>query len=137
MNRTKEFYLYPQIHNYCKFVEDTCRTSNMIKIAMFVWLGFYNLLENFETSRFQVKAGLQILTFARHPWLLIEQWGLFSMPHLLWVGAFVYNGHIWGPMTLTPVAEVFQWSCHYPFLWLRSVVAGIWTFNLLHVRQTL
>ena len=36
-------------------------------------------------------------------WALIpiEQWGFFSVPHLLWHGASVYNGHLWGPVTLT------------------------------------
>ena len=38
---------------------------------------------------------------------VIEQWGLFSVPHLLWQGASVYtcNGHLWGPITSTPIAE--------------------------------
>ena len=35
----------------------------------------------------------------------IEQWGFFSVPHLLWHGASVYNGHHRGPVTLTPVNE--------------------------------
>ena len=34
----------------------------------------------------------------------IEQWGFFILPHLLWHGASVYNGHLWGPVTLTPIA---------------------------------
>ena len=37
--------------------------------------------------------------------MAIEQWGLFSMPHLLRHGASVYNGHFRGPMTLTFIAE--------------------------------
>ena len=35
----------------------------------------------------------------------IGQWGFFSVQHLLWHGAFVYNGHLQGPVTLTPFAE--------------------------------
>ena len=35
----------------------------------------------------------------------IEQWGFFSVPHLLWHGASVYNCHLLGPVTLTPIAE--------------------------------
>ena len=35
----------------------------------------------------------------------IEQWGFFSVPHLLWHVASIYNGHIRGPVTLTPIAE--------------------------------
>ena len=41
--------------------------------------------------------GLQILTYARHLWPLR---GLFSLPHLQWHGASVYNGHLQGPVTL-------------------------------------
>ena len=37
--------------------------------------------------------------------MAIEQWGFLSVPHLLWHGASVYNGHLWGPVTLTPIAE--------------------------------
>ena len=33
-----------------------------------------------------------------------EQWWFFSVPHLLWRGASVYNGHLLGPVTLTPIA---------------------------------
>ena len=36
----------------------------------------------------------------------IEQWGFFSVPHLLGHGASVYNGHIRGLVTLTPVSEL-------------------------------
>ena len=32
----------------------------------------------------------------------IEQWGFFSV---LWHGASVNNGHLWGPVTITPIAE--------------------------------
>ena len=31
--------------------------------------------------------------------MAIEQWGFFSMPHLLWHGASVYNGHLLRPVT--------------------------------------
>ena len=47
------------------------------------------------------------------------------MPHLLIREASVYNGHLWGPVTLTPIAERLAVDCHYPFLRLRSVAAGI------------
>ena len=38
--------------------------------------------------------------------IAIERWGFFSIPHLLWHGASVYNGHLRGPVTLTPFAEL-------------------------------
>ena len=37
--------------------------------------------------------------------LAIEQWGFFSLPHLLWHGASVYNGRLQRSMTLTPISE--------------------------------
>ena len=37
--------------------------------------------------------------------MAIEQWGFFSVPHLLWQEAYVYNGHLHGPVTLKPDAE--------------------------------
>ena len=37
--------------------------------------------------------------------MTIEQWRFCSVPHLLWHGASVYNGHLEGPVTFTLVAE--------------------------------
>ena len=37
--------------------------------------------------------------------MAIEQWRFFSMPHLLWHRSSVYNGHLRGPVTLTPIVE--------------------------------
>ena len=45
---------------------------------------------------------LKICTYAL---MAIVQSGFFSVPHLLWHGASVYNGHLRGPMTLSPYAE--------------------------------
>ena len=37
--------------------------------------------------------------------MAIEQWGFFNVPHLLWHGPTVYNGHLRGTVTLTSVTE--------------------------------
>ena len=37
--------------------------------------------------------------------MAIEHWGSLSVPHLLWHGASVYNGHLRGPVSLTSIAE--------------------------------
>ena len=37
--------------------------------------------------------------------MAVEQWGFFSVSHLLWHGASVYNGHPRGSVTLTTIAE--------------------------------
>ena len=73
--------------------------------CLFVCLEFLVPLENFS------------LIWRRHhcravnfdlcsPLMAIEQWGFFSMQHLLWHGASVYNAdHLRGPVTLTLNAE--------------------------------
>ena len=65
-----------------------------------------------------------------------EQWGFFNVPHLLWHESSVYNGHLWGLVTLTPIAELVTVPCHYLFS-LRSVAAGIRTPNLPLAGKTL
>ena len=65
------------------------------------------------------------------------QWEFFSVPHLLWHGASIYDGHLLGPVTLTPVAERFAVELSLPVLRLRSVEAGSWTPNLSHERRTI
>ena len=34
-----------------------------------------------------------------------DQWWFFNVPHQLWHGPVLYNGHLRGPVTFTPVAE--------------------------------
>ena len=66
-----------------------------------------------------------------YPFMTIEQWGLFSLLHLLWHGTSVYNGHLRGPVTRTPIALRLAVELSLSvFLWLRSVAAGIRTPNL-------
>ena len=36
--------------------------------------------------------------------MAVEHWGFFKVPRLLWHGPVLYNGHLRGPVTLTPVA---------------------------------
>ena len=53
--------------------------------------------------------------------MAIEQWGFFSVQHLLWHGASVYNGHLRGPVTHSHLLpSVWQCSCHFLFLRLRD-----------------
>ena len=52
------------------------------------------------------------------------------MPHLLWHGASVYNGHLRGPVTLIPIAERLAVELLLPVLRIRSVAARIRTPNL-------
>ena len=65
-----------------------------------------------ETSPLPVK-GCKIWSMlgTHGPWVV----KFFSVPHLLWQGSSVYNGHLRGHVALTPAAERWQWSCHYLF----------------------
>ena len=48
--------------------------------------------------------------------MAIEQWGFFSVPHLLRHGPTLYNGHLWGSLTLTPVADRLTVKLSLPVL---------------------
>ena len=61
----------------------------------------------------------------------------FSVPHLLWHGASVCNGHLRGPVTLTSNAERLSVELSLPDLRFRSVAAGIRAPNLSLARRTL
>ena len=76
-------------------------------------------------------------TFWLMPGMIIEQWGFFSMPHLLLHGAFVYNGHLRGHLTLTTMPSVSQLCWHYLHLRIRYVAAWIRTPNPPPAGQTL
>ena len=75
--------------------------------------------------------GLQILIRTRHSWPLSSKGSIVCH-------TYCYTGHpfiiLW-PSHLLP--SVWQWSCHYIYLRLRSVTAGIRTPNLLYARQML
>ena len=63
--------------------------------------------------------------------MAIEQWGFFSVPHLLLHGASVYNGYLREPVKLTTIAERLAVELSLPvFTTYRSVAAGIQTTNL-------
>ena len=55
----------------------------------------FSLIWRWKVRNFDLRSALKA----------IEQWGFFSMPHLVWHEASVYNGHLWEPVTLTPNAE--------------------------------
>ena len=46
----------------------------------------------------------------------IEQWGSFNVPHPLRHGPTVYNGHLRGPVTITPVNERLAVELSLPVL---------------------
>ena len=77
-----------------------------VRCFCFVCFGVFVPLENFSLiwrrHHYRWRAENVDLCSAL---MAIEQWGFFNVPHLLWNGASVYNGHLRGPVTLTPIAE--------------------------------
>ena len=70
--------------------------------------------------------------------MVIEKWGFYSVPHLLRHGASIYNGHLRGPVTLTPISKRLAVELLLPcFFQLSSVAAGIQIFNLPPAKRTL
>ena len=61
--------------------------------------------------------------------MAIEQWGFFNVSHLLWHGLTVYNGHLRGPLTLTPIAKHWAEKLVLPVLTTWSVTTGDRTPN--------
>ena len=78
----------------------------IIFYVVFVCLGFIVSLENFShiwrRHHYRWRAANFYLCLAL---MAIEQWGFFSVPHLVWHGASVYNDHLRRPVTLTLIAE--------------------------------
>ena len=85
--------------------------------CLFVCLGFIVPLENFSPiwrrHHYRWRAANFDLCSAL---MAIEQWGFISVPHLLLHGAYVYNGHLRRPVTLTPFAERFAVELPLPVL---------------------
>ena len=69
--------------------------------------------------------------------MAIEQWGFFSVSHLLWHGTFGIMVISEDPWHSHLMPSVWQWSYHYFFLRLRSVPNGILTPNLPLAGRTL
>ena len=85
--------------------------------------------------------------------MAIERRGLFSVPHLLWHKASVYNGHLRGAVTLTTIAErlsvglsltVFTiWVCRgldlntQPSACEANILIDCATAAVLHVKNNL
>ena len=90
-----------------------------------------------ETSPLPLKGFILTYTYIRYKRVLlyselmaIDQWRFFSVTDLMCHRAFFYIGLLWESVTLTQTPNVWQWSCHYLFLRLKSVAAGIQTPNL-------
>ena len=68
--------------------------------------------------------GLQILTYARHPWPLSSEGSLMchnhcdtGLPFIMVISEDPWHSHL--------MPTVWRWSCHYLFLRLRSVASSL------------
>ena len=105
-------------------------TAEYFHIVCLFVLGFTSrFFTHMETSPLPVK-GLKFWPILRT--LPLSREGSLACHTYCINRASIYNGHFWGSVTLTPVPVVWHWSCHFLFLRLRSVAAGIQTPNLLH-----
>ena len=80
-------------------------------VCLFVCLGFYYPAREFIWRRHHCRwrdANFDLCSAL----MANEQWEFFSIPHLP-CGAVVYNDHLRGPLTLTPITE--RLSFHYLF----------------------
>ena len=95
-------------------------------VCLFVW-GFSSLSRIFHSfgDVTITDGGLQILTYSRHSWPLNSEGSLtchtycdIGQPFIM-----VISDDPWHSRLLT---SVWQWSCHYLFWRLRSVLDGDW-----------
>ena len=79
--------------------------NTMTEIVRFFLLFFFSrdVFLSYVDVTFTVEV-LQI-SYTRYALMAIEQWGFFSVPHLLSHGVSIYNGNLKGPVTLAHVIE--------------------------------
>ena len=76
--------------------------------CLFVWFFFVPLIwkrhhYRWRTANFDLCSAL----------MAIEQWGFFSVPHALWLGATYIMAISEDPWHSHLLQSVWQWSCHY------------------------
>ena len=126
--------MFPEL----KYAIKTDQSSDVVRIiyyiltlSMFVCLWFFFPLENFSLIWRRHHYRWRAVNFDLCSTLMvIEQWRFFSVLHLLWHGTYVYNSHLRGPVTHTPIAERLAVDMSLPVKRLRSVAARIRTSNL-------
>ena len=118
------------------FITQPLSKHNEINIRMFCWyyclfvcmFGVYHPTRQFFTHMGCHHYRWRAENFDQGSALMtIEQGRFFSEPHLPWHRASVYNGHLRGRVTLTPVAERLAVGLLLRVLRLRSVAVGFRT----------
>ena len=98
------------------------------KNIIFSLFGVFVLLEKFSLIWRRQHCRWRTAHFDLYSALMsIEQWGFFSVPHVLWHRASVHNGHRRGPVTLTIVADRLALELSLPVLMTK--VCHSWDSN--------
>ena len=119
------------------FSSEQC--SPWASCLMFVCLEFFVPLENLSLIWRRHHCRWETAFFYPCSTLMAtKQWGFFSVPHLLWHGASVNNGHLRGPVTLAPNAERVAVRLSLPVLtilvcrgWDSKTQPSAWGANAL------
>ena len=94
---------------FCLFLQKTGmgdKPTYYLNFQLFVYSEFIVPLENFSLIWIRHQCQWRAANFDICSALMaIEQWGFLNVPQPLRHGPTVYNGHLRGPVTLTPVAE--------------------------------
>ena len=88
-------------HRHTKFGAWLYHNKIACFICLFVWGGCSSHSRIFHSYGDVIVTGVRLCSAL----MAIEQWGFFSVPHLMGDGASVYNGHLGGPVTLATLAE--------------------------------
>ena len=99
-------------------------------VCLFIWsLSFHSRIFHSYGEVTIAGEGLQILTYARYSWPLSSEGSLAccdtGLPFIMVISEDPWHSHL--------LPSVWQWSCHYLFLRLRSVA----TANRTPTRRTL
>ena len=94
---------------FCLFLQKTVmrdKPTYYLNLQLFVYSEFIVPLENFSLIWIRHQCQWRAANFDLCSALMaIEQWGFLNVQHLQWHRTSVYNGHLRGLVTLTPVAE--------------------------------
>ena len=84
-------------------LKNTLLTLSLPLLHFFCLFWVYRHIWELFTHMDMTIAGeaLRNLTYARNSVVAVV--GFFNVPHLLWNGLTLYNGHLRGPVTLTPI----------------------------------
>ena len=104
---------------------------------MFVW-GFFCPTREFfiliECHPYRWRAAKFDLCSAL---MAIEQWEIFSVPHLLWHGTSIYTGHLRDLVTVAPVAKGLAGKLSLPVLTTRVFRDRRWNPDFVIRNKTL